>query len=167
MGFRFCCVGSSDSPSAPSAPSIYPPSALTPQPKCPSAPTNHIIDSSASKISSPQTPEQASALYSATATPEPAPFNLSSRKGNISVRRLSSFASPSFEMVSGRTPLGAWHSAAKVVAANRLRGIGGESPVQELRIEELGGQNGKLVFGPVSAFNGQSSVYYFSLDEPR
>lgn len=164
MGFRFCCVGSSDSPSAPSAPSVHPPSALTPQPKCPSAPTNHIIDDSSP---SPQALEKASALHLATATPEPVPFNLSGRKGNISVRRLSSFASPSFEMVSGRTPLGAWHSAAKVVAANRLRGIGGESPVQELRIEELGGQNGKLVFGPVSVFNGQSSVYYFSLDEPR
>lgn len=164
MGFRFCCVGSSDSPSAPSAPSTHPPST---QSKCPPAPTNHIINDSSPKISSPQTPEQASAIHPATATPEPAPFNLSGRKGNISVRRLSSFASPSFEMVSGRTPLGAWHSAAKVVAANRLRGIGGESPVQELRIEELGGQNGKLVFGPVSVFNGQSSVYHFPLDEPR
>lgn len=84
------------------------------------------------------------------------------------MRRLSSFASPTFEMVSGRTPLGAWHSvAAKVVAANRLRGIGGESPIQEFKIEELGGQNGKLVFGPVAVFNGRCSVYYFSLHEPR
>lgn len=59
-------------------------------------------------------------------------------------------------MVSGRTPLGAWHAvAAKVVAANRFRGVGRESLVTDFKIEELGGQNGKLVFGPVAVFNGE------------
>lgn len=59
-------------------------------------------------------------------------------------------------MLAGRTPLGAWHAvAAKVVATNRFRGVGGESCVEDFKIEELGGQSGKLVFGPVSVFNGQ------------
>lgn len=62
-------------------------------------------------------------------------------------------------MLAGRTPLGAWHAvAAKVVATNRFRGVGGESCVEDFKIEELGGQSGKLVFGPVSVFNGNVSL---------
>lgn len=156
MGFRVCCVGPSGSPPTLSTP-IPPPPILTPQPKDIPALPNYTSDNSSLKPQPPQAPRQGSATHPTGATPDTVPIDLPSREGNISVRRISSFASPTFEMVSGRTPLGAWHSvAAKVVAANRFRGIGGESPVQEFKIEELGDQNGKLVFGPVAVFNGQS-----------
>ena len=46
--------------------------------------------------------------------------------------------------------------AQKVVTGNRLRiGLGREITVAELRVEELGGGEGVLVFSPVTVFNGQ------------
>lgn len=99
------------------------------------------------------------ALQPAADNAEPGPVSEERRDGLLlkTRSRLSSFASPSFDMVSGRTPLSAWHAvAAKVVAANRFRGIGGSSQVEDFKIEELGGKSGHLVFGPVSVFNGGS-----------
>lgn len=161
MGFKFCCSGSSDSLPASSIP-IQPPPALTPQEKdLPELPKISIDDSSSHPLP-PQASEQTRDIHPVTATPDTAPIDISGEDDNTAVRRQSSFTSPKFEMVSGRTPLGAWHAvAAKVVAANRFRGIGRESVIEDFRIEELGGQNAKLVFGPVAVFNGESYILFF------
>lgn len=176
MGFKFCCVGSSDSSPAPIQRSPTPvqrsqapvqrspvpiprPPVLTPKLENLPALPNHKIGGPSPNSSPTQISRQVSAVHPAVATLDAAPARSS---GSVSVRRRSSFTSPTFGMVSGRTPLSAWHSvASKVVAANRFRGIGEESPVQEFKIEELGGQNGKLVFGPVAVFNGWSWTFSF------
>ncbi|KAH0607747.1 uncharacterized protein H6S33_002781 [Morchella sextelata] len=119
-----------------------------------------ISTTSPSNPSPAEVPKQTVAFHPTVATSSTEPANLSEQESSISIqRRPSSFTPPSLDMLAGRTPLGAWHAvAAKVVATNRFRGVGGESCVEDFKIEELGGQSGKLVFGPVSVFNGNVSL---------
>ncbi|KAI5846570.1 hypothetical protein DFP73DRAFT_623992 [Morchella snyderi] len=108
-----------------------------------------------------EVPKQTVAPHPTVATTSTEPTILSEQESGISTqRRPSSFTSPSLDMLAGRTPMDAWHAvAAKVVATNRFRGVGGESCVEDFKIEGLGGQGGRLVFGPVSVFNGNVSLW--------
>lgn len=76
------------------------------------------------------------------------------------LRRRKVFTLPELEMVAGGGPRKRWQAVAgKVVTQSRLRvGLGREITIAELKIEELGGRGGELVFGPVAVFNGQVSM---------
>lgn len=115
---------------------------------------------STSNPSPAEVPKRTVAFHPTVATTSAEPITLSNQENILVQRRPSSFTSPSLDMLAGRTPLGTWHAvAAKVVATNRFRGVGGESCVEDFKVEELGGQSGKLVFGPVSVFSGNVSLW--------
>ncbi|KAL7273098.1 hypothetical protein RUND412_004072 [Rhizina undulata] len=175
MPVKLCCIsrpGRSSSSRAP-PPLVQPPPALTPAPdEIPRLPAINFDGNTSSIAVTPvgtsRTPRRPSSIAPTTATksnPVLAPVQEKSEEPppQVGIRRRSTFTSPLFlsnNMAPIRTSLSAWQAAAaKVVAVNRFIGVASQDPdVEEFVIEELGGKMGRLVFGPVSVFNGNVSL---------